>query len=54
MELSDLKPQSIFKDDEFVAVWSVGILFGVVRWLEFLAVGIYAFDVTGSAFLTAV
>lgn len=31
----------------------VGILLGTVRWLEFLALGIFAFDITGSAFLVA-
>ncbi len=51
--LMDPESQSLFKDTEFRAVWSAGFLIGVVRWLEFLAVGIYAFDVTGSAFLTA-
>lgn len=45
---------SLFADRQFLAVWIVGILIGVVRWLEFLAVGIFAFDVTGSAFLVAV
>ena len=30
-----------------------GILLGTVRWLEFLALGIFAFDITGSAFLVA-
>lgn len=45
--------RSLFADSQFRAVWSAGILIGVVRWLEFLAVGIYAFDVTGSAFLVA-
>lgn len=44
---------SLFADRQFLAVWIVGILIGVVRWLEFLAVGIFAFDVTGSAFLVA-
>ena len=45
--------QSLFKDRNFRSAWSAGILINFVRWLEFLALGIYAFDVTGSAFLTA-
>lgn len=53
MILRDSERQPLFKDANFRAVWLAGILTGVVRWLEFLAVGIYAFDVTGSAFLTA-
>ena len=45
--------QSLFKDRNFRSAWSAGILINFVRWLEFLALGIYAFDVTGSAFMTA-
>lgn len=44
---------SLFSDRQFLAVWTVGILVSVVRWLEFLAVGIFAYDVTDSAFLVA-
>ncbi len=33
--------ESLFKNSQFIAVWTVGILVGIVRWLEFLAVGIY-------------
>ena len=40
-------------DPDFRAVWRTGILTGIVRWLEFLAVGIFALDETGSAFLVA-
>ena len=53
MTLKDPESQSLFEDTDFRAVWSAGILIGVVRWVEFLGVGIYAFDSTGSAFLTA-
>ena len=49
----DPERQSLFEDTDFRAVWSAGILIGIVRWVEFLGVGIYAFDATGSAFLTA-
>ena len=34
-------------------IWTVGLLSGVVRWLELLAFGIYGYDVTGSAALVA-
>ncbi|MEK9722218.1 MAG: MFS transporter, partial [Rhodospirillaceae bacterium] len=44
---------SLFADRAFVRVWVIGVLIGVVRWLEFLAIGIFAYDVTGSAFLVA-
>ena len=53
--MTDIKTPagSLFSDRRFIAVWTVGILVSVVRWLEFLAVGIFAYDVTGSAFLVA-
>lgn len=37
----------------FRAVWLMGTLTGVVRWLELLAFGIYAFDVTQSALVVS-
>ena len=43
----------LFTDSEFVKIWTVGLLSGVVRWLELLAFGIYGYDVTGSAALVA-
>ena len=53
--MTDIKTPagSLFSDRRFIAVWTVGILVSVVRWLEFLSVGIFAYDVTGSAFLVA-
>ena len=39
---------------DFRRVWLIGIFSGVIRWLEFLAFGIYVFDLTGSAFLVTV
>jgi len=45
--------RSLFADAQFRAISGVGILVGIIRWLEFLAIGIYAFDQTGSAFLVA-
>ncbi|MDP6896731.1 MAG: hypothetical protein QF510_07105, partial [Rhodospirillales bacterium] len=53
MTKTDTPDASLFADRQFLAVWTVGILISVVRWLEFLAVGIFAYDVTGSAFLVA-
>ena len=44
---------SLFSNPQFVRVWTVGCLTGVVRWLELLAFGLYAFDVTGSPVLVA-
>jgi len=34
--------------------WFVGLFTGIVRWLELLAYGIYAFDLTGSPLMVAV
>ncbi len=53
MVKTDSPADSLFADRQFIAVWAVGILVSVVRWLEFLAVGIFAYDVTSSAFLVA-
>jgi len=44
-------PMSLLREREFRAVWVAGGLNGVVRWLELLAVGVYVYQVTGSAFL---
>lgn len=43
----------LFTDSEFVKIWIVGLFTGVVRWLELLAFGIYAYDVTSSPALVA-
>ena len=45
--------RSLFVDTQFRAISGVSILVGIARWLEFLAIGIYALDETGSAFLVA-
>jgi MFS family permease len=47
-------PLSLIADDGFRRVWLSGSLVGTVRWIEFLAVGVYVFEVTGSAALVAV
>ena len=43
----------LFSDSEFTKIWTVGLLSGIIRWLELLAFGIYGYDVTGSAALVA-
>lgn len=45
--------RSIFALPEFRKLWTVGLLTFVVRWLEMLAVGLYAYQVTNSAFVVA-
>jgi len=44
---------TLLADPEFRALGGVTILISLARWLEFLAVGIFALDATGSAFLVA-
>ena len=38
---------------EFRKLWGVGIVTGSIRWLEVLAIGIYTFELSGSAFTVA-
>jgi MFS family permease len=49
----DASTRSLWRNATFTRVWFVGLLAGVVRWLELLALGIYAFDTTGSPTLVA-
>ncbi|MCP5080184.1 MAG: MFS transporter [Alphaproteobacteria bacterium] len=44
---------SLFSDKQFLRVWAVGCFTGIVRWLELLAFGLFAYDVTGSPVLVA-
>lgn len=44
---------AIFALPEFRKLWTVGLLTFIVRWLEMLAVGLYAYQVTNSAFVVA-
>jgi len=37
-------------DDRFRVVWITGTLTGVLRWLELLVIGVFTFQITGSAF----
>jgi MFS family permease len=39
---------------DFWRLWFVGMVAFVVRWLEMLAIGLYAYQLTGSAFVVAV
>ena len=44
---------SLFTNSEFVGLWGIGALAGMIRWLEMLAVGVFVFDVTNSPFQVA-
>ena len=41
------------RDGNYRRLWIAGGFVGVIRWLELLAISVYVFDVTGSAFQTA-
>jgi hypothetical protein len=45
------RPLELLRDPDFFSVWFAGVALGVVRWLEILVVGVFAFDLTGSAFV---
>ena len=47
-------PLSLLKDPGFKRVWAVGLLANTMRWLEMLAIGIFVYEVTGSALLVAI
>ena len=40
----------LLQDKHFVRVWLTGAICNTVRWLEFLAMGMFVFQMTGSAF----
>ncbi len=48
-----VRPIDLFRDRNYTGLWLSGACTGVVRWLEVLAASIFVFDVTGSAFQTA-
>ena len=43
----------LFRQPDFVRLWSVGLVVFVVRWLETLAIGVFVYRDTGSAFAVA-
>lgn len=43
----------LLRDSGYARIWLIGLATGVVRWLEMLALGVLAFDLTGSPALTA-
>lgn len=45
--------RSLFRDGDFLRLWTAGVSVFVVRWLETLAVGVFAYRATGSAFVVA-
>jgi predicted MFS family arabinose efflux permease len=45
--------KSLLADDRFRPVWLTGMMIGVFRWLELLAIGVFTFQLTGSAVLVS-
>jgi len=45
--------RGLFRQPDFIRLWSVGLVVFVVRWLETLAVGVFIYRDTGSPFLVA-
>ncbi|MEZ5932360.1 MAG: MFS transporter [Alphaproteobacteria bacterium] len=45
--------RNLWQDDSFRPVWLTGMMVGVFRWLELLAVGVFTFQVSGSATLVS-
>lgn len=46
-------PISLLAERDFRRLWGAGACGNTVRWLEILAVGVFVFESTGSAFLVA-
>ncbi len=44
---------SVFAEPDFVRLWVVGLVVFAVRWLEMLAVAVFAYQRTGSPFIVA-
>ena len=45
--------RGLFRDRDFMRLWLAGLATFVVRWLETLAVGVFAYNATHSAFVVA-
>lgn len=45
--------RALFRDADFRRLWTAGLCIFVVRWLETLAIGVFAYNATGSAFVVA-
>ncbi|MBB5688114.1 MFS transporter [Roseomonas alkaliterrae] len=45
--------RALFREADFRRLWTAGLCVFVVRWLETLAIGVFAYNATGSAFVVA-
>ena len=48
-----LRNQGLLSLPDFRRLWLIGLIANLVRWLEMLAFGLFAYQVTGSAFVVA-
>jgi MFS family permease len=44
---------ALLREPDYRRIWGAGVATGVCRWLEILAAGVYAYEVTGSPLLVA-
>jgi MFS family permease len=44
---------ALLREPDYRHIWGTGVATGICRWLEILAAGVYAFEVTRSPFLVA-
>jgi MFS family permease len=44
---------TLLREPDFLRLWFAGTVANAMRWLEMLAIGVYTYDLTGSAFLVA-
>lgn len=45
---------ALLRDPRYLAFWLAGALIGVVRWFQLLALGVFAFELTGSPLLVSI
>jgi MFS family permease len=46
-------PPRLYREPDFRRLWCVGLVVFVVRWVEMIAIGVFVWQQTGSAFLVA-
>jgi MFS family permease len=52
-ETPDVTAGPLFREPDFLRLWGCGLIVFLVRWLEMLAVSLFVYEATGSAFLVA-
>jgi len=45
--------RALMRDGNFLCIWLIGGLTGVIRWFQLLALGVYTFEITGSPLLVS-